>query len=217
MSGRYWKYFLDGLRYPEIQHGGALALLAEAEGGELDRLYEAGLGLRDQFFPARAENESVRIHGRARGVPSHRIENDEQYRLRVVNAFAWQRLAGRHWGLHRIFAEYGFPIISLKNLTGDHWAEFDLEVESPAGGGLGEDVWELVCWLIFEYKRASAMLRTPRLVKRVSGRISIRMAAIAGETITLYPPPPRPAPAALVLPAAGAPITHERWTLGDAP
>lgn len=214
MNKRYWKYFLNTLRYPEIQHGGALALLAEAEGGELDRLYDSGLKLRDQFLPALAEKESVQLHGRARGLPRHFLENDAQYRTRVLKAWAWQHLAGRHWGLHKIFAEYGFSKIRLTNLSGVHWAEFDLDIESPAGGSLGDDVWDLAYWLIFEYKRASAMLRTLRLVKRIQGRAVIRAALAAGEIFTLYPPPAKPAVPAARLFSGGKPVTHEQWRLG---
>lgn len=215
MSGRYWPYFLDGLRYPEIQHHGPLALLAEAEGHELDRLYDSGLMVRDQFFPDRAEKESVIIHGRARGVPRHFLENDGQYRRRVVRAWAWQWLAGRHWGLSTIFAEYGFPKIVLTPLTGPyHWAEFDIDVHSPNGGSLGDDVWDLIYWIVFEYKRASAMLRTPRLVKTIRGRIKIKTALSAGEIVTLYPPPAKPAVTTAKLYSGGKSITHEQWRLG---
>ena len=214
MNRRYWKYFLDGLRYPEIQHHGALALLAEAEGGELDRLYDSGLMIRDQFFPAKGEKESVLIHGKSRGVPRHFLENDVQYRSRVMNAWAWQHLAGRHWGLHKIFAEYGFPIISLTNLSGEyHWAEFDIEVEIPPGTGLGEEVFDLIFWIVFEYKRASAMLRTLRVLKRARGQIHIQMATAAGEHLTVYPLPPEFPVTRAAARVKLAPLTHETWTV----
>ncbi len=218
MTRRYWKYFLDILRYPEIQHHGPLALLAEAEGGQLDRLYDSGLKLRDQFFPGRAEKESVLNHGRARGLPRHFLEDDSQYRRRVVKAWAWQYLAGRHWGLHQIFEEYGFPVITLTNLSGPyHWAEFDLEVESPPGRELSEEVFELIYWLIFEYKRASAMLRTFRLLKRASGRLAVKMVTLTAERITVYPPAPNlPLTRPQLVPAL-VPVIHEHLTVkGDA-
>lgn len=215
MSARYWPYFLNQVRYPEIQHQGALALLAEAEGLELDRLYQAGLDLREQHFPARAEKESVLIHGQARGVPRHFLENDAQYRRRVVKAWAWQQLAGRHWGLHKIFAEYGFPNTTITPLSGpNHWAEFDIDVRSPDGGSLAEDVWELLFWIVFEYKRASAMLRSLRLVKTYRGVVKIKAAPVVGEIITLYPPPAKPQPGRAVLYGGGKSISHERWRIG---
>jgi hypothetical protein len=213
MSRNYWKYFLDTVRYPQIQRPGPLALLAEAEGGELDRLYQSGLGLRDQFFPARAENESVAIHGRARGIPRHFLENDEQYRRRVIKAWAWQRLAGRHWGLYQIFAEYGFPIISLSNLSGERWAEFDIEVEIPSGQGFTDEVHDLILWLVFEYKRASAMLRGLRLVKRTRGRLVIACGILSGEYLTLYPKPPEDLISEGEIKIMAAPLEHEHWSL----
>ena len=212
---KYWPYFRDGLGYPEIQHGGPLALLAQAEGGELDALYESGLKLREQFFPSLAEKESVLLHGLCRGVPRHRLEDDRQYRTRVAEAWAWQWQAGRVHGLERIFDSYGFPIVSLPAVEHPaHWAEFDLEVESPPGQALSAETWELLDWIIFEYKRASAMLRTLRLVKRVSGRVNIRMGVAMGERITLYPPSAKPARSAARLKFGGKAITHERWRLG---
>jgi hypothetical protein len=189
-----------------------LALLAEAEGGELDALYESGLKLRDQFFPALGEKESVVLHGRARGIPRHFLENDGQYRLRVQRAWAWQWLAGRHWGLHQIFAEYGFPIIKLIPLTGEnHWAEFDLEVESPTGLGLDEQTLDLIFWLVFEYKRASAMLRTLRVTKRQAAPLRILAAPALGEHLTVFPLTPAFGPIQPVVNAKAAPIMHERW------
>ena len=212
----YWPYFKDGLRYPEIQRGGPLAMLAEAEGEELDALYEAALKLREQFFPGLAEKESVLIHGQGRGVPRHLLADDRQYRTRVENAWAWQHLAGRVHGLKKLFASYGFPIVDLPPVGGERWAEFDLDVESPMGQPLTEETWELLTWIIFEYKRASAMLRTLRLAKRLSGRIKIKMAAVVAEKITLYPPPPKPAPALSLLRFGGHILTHERWIVGAA-
>lgn len=215
MKRRYWAYFLDTLRYPEIQHHGSLALLAEAEGGELERLYESAQKMRDQFFPGLAEKEAVIIHGQARGVPRHFLESDDQYRTRVLKAWPWQNMAGRHWGLHKIFTEYGFPVIRLTNLSGDdHWAEFDLDVESPPGAAVDELTWDLVLWIVFEYKRASAMLRTMRLVKVCRGRVVIKMAPVIGELITLYPAPSKPAETRATLYSGGLSITHERWRLG---
>ena len=78
-------------------------------------------------------------------------------------------------------------MITLTELKGDHWAEFDINVESPHGWNLDEAVFELITWIIFEYKRASAMLRTLRLTKRVRGQVILRMATLAGEHITVYP------------------------------
>jgi len=181
------KYFKDDLHYPEIQRPGPLALLAEAEGLSYNALLEAGHKLREQFFPELAEKESVIIHGQSRGVPRHQLEDDDLYRIRVKHAWAWAWLSGRYWGFHKIFADYGFPVIDLTELKGDHWAEFDLNVESPHGWNLDDAVFELVTWIIFEYKRASAMLRTLRLTKRVRGRVILRTATLAGEHITVYP------------------------------
>jgi len=217
MKRRYWKYFLDTLRYPEVQHPGPLSLLAEAEGAELDSLYDSGLKLRDQFFPAKAEKESVILHGRSRGVPRHFLENDSQYRSRVLNAWGWQHLAGRHWGLYKIFAEYGFPIITLDRLTGAHWAEYDIEVEIPPGIPLSEEVFDLIYWIFFEYKRASAMLRTLRALKRVQGKIHIGMLVLQGERHIVYPPPPELPVARGGFKVKMAVISHETWTINPRP
>jgi hypothetical protein len=213
MSRRYWKYYLDTVRYPEIQHRGALALLAEADAQELDRLYDSALNLREQFFPALADKESVVRHGRSRGVPRHFLENDPQYRSRVVKAWSWQHLAGKHWGMYEIFAEYGFPIISLRYLTGEHWAEFDIEVEIPDGQGFGDEVFDLIYWLVFEYKRASAMLRGISMIKRSRGLLRIASGLMTGERWILYPGPPEVPPSDGEIKTLVAPLGHEHWTL----
>ena len=217
MTNDYWQYARDVLAYPEIQQPGPLALLAEAEAREHDLLFGLGEKLRAQFLPALAENESVKFHGQSRGVPRHKNESDEQYRLRVINAFAWQKLAGRHHGMYKIFAEYGFPIIDMRYLSGDRWAEFDIEIESPIGQGLGEDIFDLILWLIFEYKRASAMLRTMRLVKRVRGRIRLKTAVLIGERHTVFPPPPELPVIVTPLNVGLVPLTHESWTVQPRP
>lgn len=211
MTRRYWPYFLNDLHYPQIQNPGPLSLIAEGAADELDLLYQAGLRVREQFFPALAEKEGVDIHGLARGVHRHYLENDGQYKTRVINAFPWHRLAGRHWGMYEIFRTYGFPIISLIYLTGDHWAEFDLEVESPPGIGVDQDVFDLVQWLALEYKRASAMLRTMRLIKRVHGRINIKMGLVVSERCIIYPPPPEMPESQVGVKTKMATLTHETW------
>ena len=187
MSRDFWKYFKDDLHYPEIQRPGPLALLANAEGLEYNVLWRTGQKFRDQFFPGLAEKESVIIHGRSRGVPRHLMEDEDQYRTRVQHAWAWQWLSGRYRGFYIIFADYGFPVITLTELKGAHWAEFDLNVVSPPGRGLDQETFDLVLWIIFEYKRASAMLRTLRLTKEVRGQVIARMATLTGEKITVYP------------------------------
>jgi hypothetical protein len=211
MSRDYWKYFRDDLHYPEIQNPGPLALLAQGEAGELGSLFQSGLKMRDQFLPARAEEEGVIIHGQARGVPRLARESAGQHRLRVTNAFAWQRQAGRHWGLYQIFADYGLPIEELTYLQGDRWAEFDLKVKT--GHGLGDDDWDFLYWLIFEYKRAIAMPRTVRLGKLARGTIFIKAGAALGEKYLVYPPARKPPePRGTVL-AKMAVLTHEKWVV----
>lgn len=213
MTRDYWKYFKDDLGYPQISRPGPLALLAEAEAGELGAQFAAGENLRRQFFPRLAEGEAVDLHGLGRGMARYRLESDRQYRLRVKDAFAWHLKSGRHWGMHDIFAEYGFPIISMIYLKDDHWAEFDIEVQSPDGTAIDDNIFELVYWLVFEYKRASAMLRTMRLIKRTAGKFIIKAALAVGERHVIYPPPPEPSiPPALVKTKMAA-LTHEHWTL----
>lgn len=213
MSRDYWKYFRDDLHYPEIQKPGPLALIAQGEADGLAELFQSGLKTRDQFFPALAENEGVTIHGQARGVPRLARENSAQHRLRVSRAFGWQRLAGRHWGLYKIFAAYGLPIVSLTNLSGDHWAEFDLEVEAPADTSLGDDTRDLLYWLIFEYKRASAMPRSVRLAKVVRGKFYIGLAHMDGERLSVYPLPPELVEPEGRLYVKAAPQGHESITV----
>jgi len=213
MSRDYWKFYREDLHYPEIQKPGPLALLAQAEAGELADLFQSGLRIRDQFFPSKAEDEGVALHGQARGVPRLDLENSYRYRLRVAKAFAWQRLAGRHWGLYKIFADYGLPIVKLEYLKGERWAEFDLEVEAKPGVEISEDTWELMTRLIFEYKRAIAMPRRTQILKRFKGEAKLAMGLVVGEQFTVYPPEPDLTMPLTKVCLAAAGLTHEKWTV----
>lgn len=211
MSRDYWPYFKDQLGYPQIQRPGPLALLARAEAGQLGEVYASGAKVRDQFFPALAEAESLNYHGQARGVQRRPDETEAQYRIRVKEAFAWQKLAGRKEGLKKIFAAYGFQIDQITELSGDRWAEFDLDV--AAGDSLTAETWERLYWLADEYKRASAKLRTMRLHKAVRGLIRIKSAVSLADHITVYPPKTEPAPARAALVMASGAVIHERLTV----
>ncbi len=217
MTSKYWQYFRDTLAYPEIQRPGPLALLAEAEAREHDLLFALGENVRDQFLPELALQESVALFGSSRGVPRHYIETDEQYRKRVVQAFAWQKLSGRYHGLYRIYEEYGFPLIRLVELKGGQWAEFDIELLAPHSGQNLEELFELLSWIALEYKRASAMLRRIRLVRRFEEKIYFGLGLSAFERTTIYPPPFAAPRVSLNVAAKAAAVSHERWAIYPPP
>ena len=211
MTTKTWDFFKDDLNYPEIQVPGPLAFLAESMAESLDVELGRAEAVRKQHFPMLCEKESLKYHAKGRGINRHHKESEDKFRIRVAQAFAWQKLAGRFRGLHKIFEHYGFPIIRFSELKGSQWAEFDLVVESK--GALDDDVWDLIFWMANEYKRASAKLRSLRLAKQIRGRIFMRSAVAIGEHITVFPLAVNPAPAKPNIKNLMATITHENWRI----
>jgi hypothetical protein len=112
----FWDYFKKTLRFMLIQKPGPLAQTAKGGAESLDRAREDALWLREQFLPAICDPEYLKRFGRSRGIRRYWHETDEQYKNRVILAFVWQLLGGRHHGLSELLNYYGYSGVEIVNL-----------------------------------------------------------------------------------------------------
>ncbi len=162
--GGMWRYFRDILHWGPIQKPGPLQALTQGTARSMDQTREDMLYLRDQWFPARCEESMVAEHGESRGiiryVGRHASETPEQYRARVVHAYAWHMLGGKVEGVPQILKLYGFDVAAIENMrqfNPSRWAEFQLGLKAPATQAeqqaILDNLHELI-WLVNEYKPA---------------------------------------------------------------
>ncbi len=162
--GGMWRYFLDVLGWGPIQKPGPLQALTHGTARSMDQTREDMLYLRDQWFPARCEESMVAEHGESRGiirhVGRHATETPEQYRARVVHAYAWHMLGGKVQGLPQILRFYGFDVEAIENMrqfSPTRWAEFMVRLRTPdtyADQEAQLTSLKTLIWLVNEYKPA---------------------------------------------------------------
>jgi hypothetical protein len=130
----------------------------------MDTVREDAVFLRAQWFAQLCEPELVPAFGVSRGLARHHTESPEQFRQRVINAYAWHMLGGKQEGLPEILRFYGYSVAEIENLRKyqpSRWAEFQVGLINPAAladqnailAGL-----ETLIWLINEYKPARSVL-----------------------------------------------------------
>lgn len=164
MASRFWKYFHDKLNWMPIHRPGPLAAIARGLAHEMDDSRADILWLREQWHPARCERESVLGYGLSRGLQRHPRETDEQWRNRVVHAYAWHMLGGKVEGLPKILKFYGFDvpqIINMRQFLPSRWAEFQLVLNTPATQEQQEQLLadlDMLIWLVNEYKPARSLM-----------------------------------------------------------
>lgn len=164
MSSPFWRYFHDRLNWLPIYNAGPLSAIAKGLALHLDDARSDILWLREQWHPAKCEDQSVPGFGKSRRITRHAKENQKQFRNRVVNAWAWHMLGGKTLGLPEILKFYGFDAIRIENLRGwqpSRWAEFQLGLMTPktqAGQIELLDNLEMLIWLVNEYKPARSVL-----------------------------------------------------------
>lgn len=164
MASPFWTYFNDKLRWALINVPGPVAAVIKGLAHRFDLVRDDALFLRDQGFPQRCETDLVPLHGDARGITRHHTETLEQFRQRVINAYAWHMLGGKWEGLPQILKFYGFEITEVENMRKyqpSRWAEF--QVGLPSGASVEEqsailEGLEMLVWLINENKPARSVL-----------------------------------------------------------
>ena len=160
----FWQYFRDVLRWPLIHKPGPLAALVRGKAACLDDARDDIVNFRKQWFPEFCENGLVQGFGKSRGLVRHPKENAEQFRSRVVNAYAWHLLGGKVEGLPNILKFYGLDIgeiVNMRKYTPTRWAEFQLGLKTPTTqaeqAALLADL-DAIIWLVNEYKPARSVL-----------------------------------------------------------
>ena len=150
----FWKYFHDVLAWPLIHAPGPLQAVVNGAALAMDTVRDDIVYFRHQWFPSSCEPELVADHGKSRGLVRHAKETPEQFRQRVVHAYAWHLLAGKTEGVPQILRFYGFDALRIDNLRQwqpSRWAEFQLGLATPttqADQKLLLDDLEVLIWLV---------------------------------------------------------------------
>lgn len=184
-------YFKKTLRFKLIWKPGPLSQMAEGGAEALDQAREDALWLREQFLPEICEPEYLKNFARSRGIKRYSRETDEQYKARVVLAFTWQLLGGRHAGLIKLLEYYGYKGIKVVNLRDEdplRWAEFRVDTQPAEGQGFMEDDFYILDWLINDQKPARSLLAQLRMLLTTGSPVPrIKTGIQYGELITVYP------------------------------
>ncbi|MDK2955424.1 MAG: hypothetical protein PWQ57_920 [Desulfovibrionales bacterium] len=180
-----WAYIRDTLRWPLVHRRGPLACILEGVAGEMDEALTAIKWLREQFCPELCEDDYIDLHGASRGLTRYRLESDEQWRQRVVRAYAWQQLGGRHAGMPVILEYFGFPdavFVNVRDEDEDRWAEFRVQLAADLLQSVDDS--EFLAWLINEYKPARSKLASIQALQEDQADINAVGVATLGVSIT---------------------------------
>jgi P2-related tail formation protein len=162
VTSPFWKYFA-GLRFGPLDAPGPLQALVKGMAHRLDTVRDDAVFLRAQWFPQLCEPEMLPAHGTSRGIIRHHTETPEQFRRRVINAYAWHMLGGKQEGLPELLEFYGYSVAEIDNVRKyqpSRWAEFQVGLDTPENLAAGDTVksLETLVWLINEYKPARSVL-----------------------------------------------------------
>ena len=139
----FGNYFQKTLRWLLIDRPGPIAALALGSAKALDNVRAPIFWLRDQFMPRSCDETRLPDHAQARGVRKWSGETTDQYRNRIVTAWAWHRMGGLHEGLPKILEYCGYPGTEIRPLDQYRWAEFDVELFPPPGGYTFPELYEI--------------------------------------------------------------------------
>lgn len=101
-------------------------LRAIVKGGEKN-LEEAGSNINflvKQFLPQLAEPEFVKELGRSRGITQWPVETDDEYKIRVLMAYAFWKKGENHLGMEDIIKAFGYEYPEI--------IEYNDSVDTPA-------------------------------------------------------------------------------------
>lgn len=158
MASPFWQYFHDRLLWQWIFKPGPLSALVKGLALYMDNVREDILWLRKQWTPLTSEEDMIVGYGESRGVPRMRLDTDELYRQRVINAYIWHMLGGKVRGVERIYAENGF-LAQILNASDPKtlWAHFRVRIDVN-DTEFGPDSSELAWFLANEYKPARSKI-----------------------------------------------------------
>lgn len=158
MASPFWQYFHDRLNWPGIFSPGPLSALIKGLALYMDDVRDDILWLRRQWTPSTSEEDMIVGYGESRGIPRMRLDTDELYRQRVINAYVWHKLGGKFRGVERIYSENGF-LAQILNASDPKtlWAHFRVHIDVN-NTEFGPDASELAWFLANEYKPARSKI-----------------------------------------------------------
>lgn len=116
--------------------------------------------VRDSWLIPSMDNALLDTKGYERGKLARWAgESDDEFRLRVANAFDWFALGGTAAGMKRILELLGYRNVRItERITEDQWAEFGVDIALPSGDALVMENIERVRRIVNEIKAAHTRL-----------------------------------------------------------
>lgn len=195
MKSIFWKYFKDTLGWALIHSPGPISVIAKGVALVFDDIREDIFWLRDQLNPLTCEEQYLPTHGATRGIPQHPLESTNQYRKRVVKAYAWHRQGGKAEGMPKILEHYGYEGCTFYNCRKDdeaRWAEFKAQIPVPEYGLEAND-YSLVTWAVQETKPARSKLVALQTHSTIQGAANASGTLLLCSVVTLEPEKPKEA------------------------
>lgn len=194
MASPFWQYFHDRLNWSGIFLPGPLSALAKGLALYMDDLREDILWLRKQWTPITSEEDMIVGYGESRGIPRMRLDTDELYRQRVINAYIWHKLGGKIRGVERIYAENGF-LAQIFNASDPKtlWAHFRVRIDVN-DTAFGPDASELAWFLANEYKPARSKIEyfITYITLPLPERVGVGLQGLTKSRFPVHFPPPSP-------------------------
>jgi len=218
--GVMWDYFHNTLRWNLIRlTKSALSLLGEGGGNALDDTREAILWLRKQFLPETSETDYLTNYAASRSIVRHPSETDAQFKMRVVRAWYWHYLGGKQAGMPKMLELYGYTgadIINWRQYDEERWAEFWCKLLPPPTQTFAEADYELLLWLLNEYKPARSKLVKLSIAVEESAATGVGILAVQGDRhILMARFEPQPASGALTAWAGVVAGDHQAVPVAD--
>lgn len=115
---------------------------------------------RDNWFPQLMDARLLDLKGYERGkLIRWAGESDEEFRLRVANAFDWFALGGTAAGMKKILQLLGYKDVEVEErVTEEQWAEFAVVATLPSGDMHIQENIERIQRIINEIKAAHTRL-----------------------------------------------------------
>lgn len=101
-------------------------------GPDYDAAMESIVKLREQSQVVTATGKALDYHGQDRNMPRYPGEDDEAYRLRLLNAFSYYQALGTKGAIIKALTRLGYTEADIKELyltDAERWAEFIVRLE----------------------------------------------------------------------------------------
>ena len=171
MSAKDWENYLWRLLPRPYKASGEDAVTearksVQAGAEEYARLQDAILGARNNWLIDLMPGELLGVAGYERGrMFRWPKETDEEYRLRLHNAFLWYAMGGTPGGLKIILEALGYRNVKItERVTEEQWAEFAVEVTLASGDLLVQDQIDRVVRIVNEVKAAHTKLVSTNVI-----------------------------------------------------